>query len=267
MIGVDFQSLNAVLNYDDLSMAYIIVSLKLIYGLDDATEHELSKLATNIKEDENLCFPIWEDVIERIYSNQCIHVQYGVPWNEEDLAMLKDCRNYSKFCDESLFGSWKPDATVHRYKRYVKGMKGLTAEKQQEYGNMFGLLLKTNKDDQVDEKGITKGQSTDAELKTTNQFLNQGLSLEVISNYYKSNITTPKLTSDKGSRNQIDKNRYIRYGFRIQRMRKLPKLWNDRILPNSLRQLVELCAKVIFCEPVILFDVIQMLEKMIFKND
>ena len=38
MIGVDFQSLNAVLNYDDLSMAYIIVSLKLIYGLDDATE-------------------------------------------------------------------------------------------------------------------------------------------------------------------------------------------------------------------------------------
>mgnify|MGYP002803989037 FL=1 len=179
--------------------------------------------------------------------------------------MLKDCRNYSKFCDESLFGSWKPDATVHRYKRYVKGMKGLNAEKQQEYGSMFGLLLKTNKDDQVDEKGVT--QSTeDAELKTTNQFLKQRLSLEVISNYYKSNDTTPKLTSHKGSRNQIDKNRYIRYGFRMQRTRELPKLWNDRILPNSLRQLVELCAKVIFCEPAILFNVTQMLEKMIFKE-
>ena len=202
--------------------------------------------------------------MERIYTNQCINVHYGVPWNKEDLAMLKDCRNYSKFCNESLFGSWKPDATVHRYKRYVKGIKGLNAEKQQEYGNMFGLLLKTNQDDEVDEKGIPKGQSTDAELKTTNQFLNQGLTLEVISNYY--NTTAPKLTSDKGSRNEIDKNRYIRYSFRMQRTRELPKLWNNRILPNSLRQLVELCAKVIFCEPAILFNVIQMLEKMMFKE-
>lgn len=35
---MDLQSLNGVLNYDDLAMAYIIIALRLIYGLDDVTE-------------------------------------------------------------------------------------------------------------------------------------------------------------------------------------------------------------------------------------
>jgi hypothetical protein len=38
MIGMDLQSLDGVLNYDDLVMAYIIISLRLIYGLDGVTE-------------------------------------------------------------------------------------------------------------------------------------------------------------------------------------------------------------------------------------
>lgn len=39
LVDLDLQSFQGgVLNYDDLAMAYIIISLKLIYGLDDVTE-------------------------------------------------------------------------------------------------------------------------------------------------------------------------------------------------------------------------------------
>ena len=37
-IDMDLKKLDKVLNYDDLAMAYIIISLRLIYGLDDVTE-------------------------------------------------------------------------------------------------------------------------------------------------------------------------------------------------------------------------------------
>ena len=40
MKKIDFnsQSPNRILNYDDLAMAHIIISLRLIYGLDGVTE-------------------------------------------------------------------------------------------------------------------------------------------------------------------------------------------------------------------------------------
>jgi hypothetical protein len=219
---------------------------------------ELSELATDIQRDEDLYFPIWNDVIERIHTNQ--RMLY-VPWSEEDLVMLQNCHNYSKFCEESLFGSWKPEATVLRYTRYQKGCKGVNAMKQEEYANMFGPLLKTKKDVKV----VIKSDCNDDASTVETTKLNKGLSLEVISNYYKRENTKTKLT-DRGSRARIDKNRYIRYWCPVERTRDLSTPWEECVLPNSFRQLVELCAKMIFCEPATLLNVIEMLEEMMFKE-
>jgi hypothetical protein len=253
---------------------------------------ELSKLATDIAQDENLYFPTWSDVIGRIHASQYIRLEHGVPWNKEDLDILKDSRNYSKFCHENLFGSWKPECTVNRHKRYFKGTKGANAEKQEEYANMFGLLLKTNEDEADKREDVTsfpflsarrkasERQSND-EVSTserTNLNLNQtkGLRLDIISGYYESKTATKETCStsnhhnkgDTESNNEMHKNRYVRYHLREQRPHEIldAKLWNNAVLPGTLRQLVELCSKLIHCKPAVLFKVIQMLEKTMFEE-
>ena len=237
---------------------------------------ELSKLATDINQDENLYFPIWNDVIETIYRSQSAQLERGVPWNREDLSQLKDCRKYGKFCQNNLFGSWKPESTVHRYRRQFKGVKGTNAEKQDEYANMFGLLLKTE-NDETDEceqatsfpflsarSEASKRQPNDEvpEIKCTSQSSKQtkGLRLDAISSYYERNT---KVKYSKGSTN---KSRYIVYDFPVQRTRQLldDKWWNEATLPDSLRLLVELCSKLIYCKPAVLFNVVRMVERKMF---
>lgn len=207
-----------------------------------------------------------------------MRLEHGVPWNKEDLSQLKDCRNYGKFCQENLFGSWKPESTVHRYRRQFKGIKGTNPEKQDEYANMFALLLKTD-DDKADEgdqvtsfpflstrSEASKRESNDEvpEIKCTSQSPKQikGLRLDAISSYYQRNT---KLKSSKRSTN---KNRYIVYDFPVQRTHQLldEKWWNEAPLPGSLRQLVELCSKLIYCKPAVLFHVVRMLEKKMFEE-
>ena len=245
---------------------------------------ELSKLGTDIVEDESLYFPIWNDLIETIHTSQCLRLEDGIPWKKEDLDVLKDARNYSKFCQDSLFGSWKPECTVYRhFKGYFKGIKGLNAEKQEEYANMFGLLLKTSEDDEANEREnvtsfpflsaknkATKSQSNDevTALGPTNVNLKQkakGLRLDIISSYYEKETTA---TPGKGWTNQIHKNRYMRYDFPVDRTRELldAKWWRNAALPGSLRQLVELCSKLTYCEPAILLNVTQMVEKKMFEE-
>lgn len=207
-----------------------------------------------------------------------MRVKHGVPWNKEDLSRLKDCRNYGKFCQDKLFGSWKPESTVHRYRRQFKGIKGTNAEKQDEYANMFGLLLKTD-NEEADESNhptsfpflaamneVRKRQSNDEvpEMKYRSQSCKQtkGLRLDAITSYY---ARENKVKSGKQS---INKNRYIIYDFPAIRTQQLldEKCWNDAPLPGSLRQLVELCSKFLYCKPAVLFNVIRMLEKRMFEE-
>lgn len=236
-------------------------------------------------------FPTWSDVIETIHTSERLRLEHGVPWNKEDLRMLKDCRNYSKFCQEKVFGSWKPKSTVHRYKRSFKGVKGLNAKKQEEYAQMFDLFLKKDEKDVDDEtenitsfpllsamSKATKRQANDDDIPTeesTNPNYKQikGLHLDTISSYYErqTNNVRPRKESCSTSRKQVRKNSYLRYNFpkcpknyRQELVRG--KWWKDATLPGSLRQLVELCSKLIYCEPAFLFNVIQMLEDVMFQE-
>ena len=211
-----------------------------------------------------------------------MRLERGVPWSKEDLGMLKDCRNYGEFCKEKLFGSWKPESTVHRYQRQVKGIKGLNVGKQEEYANTFSLFLKTDKNDETDAwgslnsfpllsaklKAIERQNNREVSMETTNENNSRpkGLRSDILADYYKKKTET----IHEQSSGEIHKNRYILYDFplAIDRKREISrkKWWNDAVLPRSLRQLVELCSKLIYCEPTLLFNDIRMLETKMFKE-
>ncbi|XP_028390856.1 TATA box-binding protein-associated factor RNA polymerase I subunit B-like [Dendronephthya gigantea] len=278
IIDLNFESLSGLLNYDDLAMAYIIISLRLIYGLDDFTEHELSKLTTDVEEDGKTYFPTWDDVIETIHTSHSLRLERGVPWSKEDLGKLKDCRNYSKFCKEKLFGAWKPESTVHRYQRQVKGVKGLNVKKQEEYASTFSLFLKTDENDEISERESVNSfpflsakmykNNREASMESTieDSTRPKGIRSDILSDYYKRRSETIQQESS----NEVHKNRYILYDFpvTIDRQWEISRTrwWNDAVLSKSLRQLVELCSKMIYCEPTLLFNDIRMLETKMFKE-
>lgn len=240
---------------------------------------ELSKLAIDIGEDEKLYFPLWSELVGTIQTSYRVRLENGVPWDEEDLVMVKDYRNYAKFCQQKIFGSWKPECTVHRErKRHFKGNKGLNPDKQKEYAKLFESLLESSQDNANLPENVTSfpflsarsEASTEAESHDTISGLEykknaKGLPLKVISRYYEKKI---KATDDDGSPCQANRNRYICYNVTTGRTRDLlaPNWWKDLALPKSLRQVVELCAKLIYSEPAILYSVVNKLEKNMFKN-
>ena len=222
-------------------------------------------------------FPVWNDLIESIHTSQSELLKYGIPWTKEDLRILKDCRSYSKFCHDHLFGSWKPEQTVHRYCRRFKGVKGLNAEKQEEYANMFSLLLNTEEKNQEGGResvtcfpflSASKGEDIGNDSKSGNTKKTKGLPLNIISSYYERQ-TEENITPSNKTSNRLWKNRYSRYAFPVSGSNQLfdPKWWDEAPLAGSLRQLVEICSKLIHQQPAFLFQVVYNLENRLFNEE
>lgn len=143
MLMMDHSKFGHLPCYDDLAMAYIILTLKLIYGLDGKTECELAKLAEDIPLDaeHGSYFPTWCDLLQVVRASLDAPVRHGVPWTIEELGLLKDCRNYSQFSREKIFTLWEPPITLERDSKGRTGRKGLNPDKQEEYAGMFGRFL------------------------------------------------------------------------------------------------------------------------------
>ena len=292
--------------------------------------------------DENRSyFPAWSDILDSIYTCQTARVEQGVPWTKDELGLLKDCRNYSQFCREKIFGSWKPPPTVRRNNVHLKGFKGLKSEKQVEYAEMFDTLLKKDGagempfamkvassfpllcgkrellrkhesenvpirhtgspdglgqgkhgksprkavDDQNPEYPILHNQ-----LKLAKQ---RGVSCEKVSMFYQNvkeePVSTTESTSndihsdtqanersrsssvDSESSQSERRSQFVHYSFpECYFTRKSPllcsQLWNEAVIPNSLRRLVELCSRIVETEPAVLFTAVEKLERNLFDE-
>lgn len=200
---------------------------------------ELSKEATEIENGE-LYFPLWNDVFGKIYFSHRQLVERGFPRNKDDLRMLKDARNYGEFCREKLFGSWKAGTTVHPCKRHLKGGKGLNLQKQEDYGKLFDELLH--------EKENTEKSPTSFPLlscsTTTTPTPKKGLRLIDMQRFYQRQKENKETVGPS-------RNKYSLYKISLRDTYCL-NYWQDLQLPKSLKQLVEVCSKLIFLEPALL---------------
>lgn len=259
-------------------------------------------------EEKCLYFPAWSDVLEVLHTCQKAQVEQGVPWTKEEFSLLKDCRNYSQFCRETIFGSWKPPGSVRRGRKDLCGNKGLNAEKQKEYAKMFDMFLEKDgvgkKPEHIDhpscfpllcgERDWSANRATTSSCQTHNdpfeRAQQRGLSLRTIQNYYRdvdySSSSSEDISNDRcteankrsqRSRNQDissshSRSQFVRYDYlnchlmTIVPIFRMSERWNDAVLPDSLRQLVDLCSNVIETQPAVLFTVVQELEKGLFED-
>ncbi|EDO48811.1 predicted protein [Nematostella vectensis] len=117
-------------DYELAAMAYILMAVKLCYGLDDKNDNskrfqEALSQTTDEAVDTHNTLPLWSDWASCAQACQSKRREAGVPWTDEELRETRDPRTYGTFCKTAAFGSW-----ASRDPEMLEGKAAIPAKKR-----------------------------------------------------------------------------------------------------------------------------------------
>lgn len=126
------------------AMAFIVVAMKLCYGLDDNTERKQEAIAVQ-SSDANPCnvMPLFTDWLKCWKRCEAKNFENGVPWTDEQSRLLRNPAAYTSFCRSDIFGSWNPTDKVYtgiEAKNY-RINRTTNEESQKRYAQLFKSVM------------------------------------------------------------------------------------------------------------------------------
>ncbi|XP_058958293.2 TATA box-binding protein-associated factor RNA polymerase I subunit B isoform X1 [Pocillopora verrucosa] len=140
-------------NLEAGAMAFIVVALKLCYGIDDKTEKDQEEKATSMGSslNEGTChtIPLFTDWLKSWKHCEAKKFHNGIPWTDEQFKLVGDPTSYSAFCKSDICGSWEPADRVYTgsQQKNLRANRITNEESQSRYAQLFKSLMTRQRDE------------------------------------------------------------------------------------------------------------------------
>jgi len=134
-------------NFEAGAMAFIVVAMKLFYGIDDRTEREQERKVEPMESSSNDKsqgkIPLFTDWLKSWKCCEAKKLENGIPWTEEQFRLVRNPTVYTSFCKSDIFGSWEASDKVYTgaQEKNFRWHRTTNEESQQRYAQLFKSLM------------------------------------------------------------------------------------------------------------------------------
>eukprot|EP00794_Sanderia_malayensis_P003597 gene3597-4104_t len=127
--------------YEEMSMAFIIVAFKLIYGLDGCKEREGIINNSSYLDVPTDTLECWGCIALRLHKNRQEFIRSNFVRKDEDLKLFeKDCREYALFCSEEIY-KCAGDSQRSRVQRHHSQFKACQEAVKKKYVDIMSCAV------------------------------------------------------------------------------------------------------------------------------
>ncbi|XP_065052707.1 TATA box-binding protein-associated factor RNA polymerase I subunit B-like [Rhopilema esculentum] len=154
--------------YDEMASAFIIVALKLVYGLDGDTERS-GRIIEKFLDVPRETLECWNCIALRLEKKKSLDVQNNYTSCEKDLSYIGDCRNYARYCSEVIYKDEIGDF-VSKIKdgNVLLRLKACTNRAKKEYAEIFNRTVDS----------LEKGKQVKFERPSASSFVFEPITLD-----------------------------------------------------------------------------------------